>query len=230
MPTEAIRRDCLTCAVRGPACFCELPTEALADLQHIGRPLRLHKGERLLYEDGIADHVYLVCHGQLKIMASSADGHLLILRLAKPGDVLGLAAVLRGSRHKVAAEALDTCDVKSVARDEFLAFADRFHAVSRNTAVAAANDYEGAVLSARRLALSGSAPGKLASLLIDLAGINSTSDFPMPLTHEELGSMAGLSRETVTRHLTRFRKDGLIQTAPGRMTLLQPKQLEALYQ
>jgi CRP/FNR family transcriptional regulator len=29
----------------------------------------------------------------------------------------------------------------------------------------------------------------------------------MPLTHEELGSMAGLSRETVTRLLSKFRRE-----------------------
>ncbi|MDE1155565.1 MAG: helix-turn-helix domain-containing protein [Acidobacteriaceae bacterium] len=32
-------------------------------------------------------------------------------------------------------------------------------------------------------------------------------EIPMPLTHEELGSMCGLSRETVTRLLTRFAKE-----------------------
>jgi len=233
MAINPARRDCLTCVVRGPDCFCHLPVAALTELQAIGRPLRLHKGERFLVEEGPSDQVYLVCQGQVKVMASSADGHLLILRIARPGDVLGLAAALHGSRHKVSAEALETCEVKSIARDEFLSFADRFRDVGRNTALAAATEYEGAVISARRLALSGSAAGKLASLLFDFARMNAgddvTAEFSMPLTHEELGSMAGLSRETVTRLLAKFRRDGLVAHGRGRMTLQQPSKLEAFF-
>jgi CRP/FNR family transcriptional regulator len=33
----------------------------------------------------------------------------------------------------------------------------------------------------------------------------------MPLTHEELGHMAGISRETVTRVFSAFRKENLVQ-------------------
>lgn len=230
MPAETLRRNCLTCEVKGPECFCHLPTDALTELQHIGRPLHLQRGERILYEDSSADHVYLVCAGQLKITASSADGKLLILRLAHSGDVLGLAAALHGSRHKVAAEALEPCEVKSIPREEFLRFASRFQTVSRNTALAATADYESAVLSARRLALSGSASAKLASLLVDFSEMNAGREFSMPLTHEELGSMAGLSRETVTRLLTRFRREGLIAHERGRITLLDLSALEALFQ
>lgn len=230
MPTEALRRNCLTCVVKGPDCFCHLPADALGSLQNLGRPLRLQRGERIVYEDSAGDHVYLVCEGQLKITASSADGKMLILRLAQPGDVLGLAAALHGARNKVAAEALEACEVKAVAREEFLRFAERFQTVSRNTSLAAVADYESAVLSARRLALSGSATAKLASLLVEFAEMNASHEFSMPLTHEELGSMAGLSRETVTRLLARFRRDGLVTQERGRMALLDVTRLQNLFQ
>jgi CRP-like cAMP-binding protein len=52
--------------------------------------------------------------------------------------------------------------------------------------------------------------------------------FLMPLTHEDLGSMAGLSRETVSRLLTRFRREGLVDQTDDRMTLNQPRQLKTL--
>jgi CRP/FNR family transcriptional regulator len=41
----------------------------------------------------------------------------------------------------------------------------------------------------------------------------------MPLTHEELGHMAGISRETVTRTLTALRRDGLLQLEDDQMHL-----------
>ena len=92
------------------------------------------------------------------------------------------------------------------------------------------------LLTARRLATSSSAAGKLATALLDWGRMGLASDlqstpisFPMPLTHEELGSMTGLSRETVTRLLTKFRKEGLVELKQQHVTLPKPATLESLY-
>ncbi|MDE1162779.1 MAG: Crp/Fnr family transcriptional regulator [Acidobacteriaceae bacterium] len=227
------RRDCLTCIARGPDCFCHLPTEALRDLQTLGRVVRLSRGQQLLHEGDPADQVYMVCEGHLKLYASSPDGKVLLLRMAQPGDVLGLASALRNTRQKLTVEALDQCEVKSVRRNDFLRFAERYREVGQNTATAAAKEYETALVSARRLALSGSAAAKLASLLVELAELNlgaekqKSVEIPMPLTHEELGSMCGISRETVTRTLTKFAAAGLVEQAVGRIVVKDLAGLEA---
>jgi CRP/FNR family transcriptional regulator len=111
--------------------------------------------------------------------------------------------------------------------------------VSRITAMALAREYNNAVLTARRLALHSSAAGKLASALLDLARVdeldcapahtNLPISFLMQLTHEDLGSMAGLSRETVSRLLTRFRREGHVFQIHDRMTLNHPVQMETRY-
>ncbi|MDE1178744.1 MAG: Crp/Fnr family transcriptional regulator [Edaphobacter sp.] len=229
-----VGRDCMTCAVKGEDCFCSLPREALADLQTIGGFQRFEAGDRVLNEGFKADRVYVICHGRIKLTASSPEGRLLIVRIAGPGDVLGLSAVLKGTTHKVTAEALEPCEVKAIARTQFLNLMDRYRDVSRNTAMTMALEYEGAILSARRLALSGSAPSKLANVLLDWAKMDGPINgqpmsFRMPLTHEELGSMAALSRETVTRALTKFRKEGLLTQDGETMTLTRPAELERLY-
>ncbi len=227
-------RNCLTCAVRGTDCFCNLSPEALPYLQSIGTPMRFSAGEEVLREGYSADQVYVVCHGRVKLTASSPEGRLLIVRIAGPGDVLGLAEALRGIKHNVAAETLEPCEVKAIKRVQFLEFMERFYEVSRNAAISVASDYEGAMVSARRLALSGSAAQKLTSVLLDWGRMDPSHsggaiEFRMPLTHEELGNMAGLSRETVTRLLAKFRQQGLIEQEGERMILRQPAKLETLY-
>jgi CRP/FNR family cyclic AMP-dependent transcriptional regulator len=109
--------------------------------------------------------------------------------------------------------------------------------VSHITALALAREYNSALLTARRLALHTSAAGKLASTLLDWARMDQLDNIPahlpisflMLLNQEELGSMAGLSRETVSRLLTRFRREGLIGQTHDRMTLHRPDRLEARY-
>jgi CRP/FNR family transcriptional regulator len=111
--------------------------------------------------------------------------------------------------------------------------------VRRITALAIARKYSTAVLSARRLALHTSAASKLARTLLDLARVDEPGSAPvrtnlplslaMQLTHEELGSMTGLSRETVSRLLTRFRREGLVEQSHHCFTLISPYKLETLY-
>jgi CRP/FNR family transcriptional regulator, cyclic AMP receptor protein len=57
---------------------------------------------------------------------------------------------------------------------------------------------------------------------------NSSAFITMPLTHEELASMTATTRETVTRTLSRFRKEKIIATRGVALTVLQPKMLEQI--
>lgn len=227
-------RSCLECAVRGPHCFCSLDVKALGFLDGIGARRSFGVHERVLWEGAAPEHVYVVCRGTIKLTTSSKDGRLLILRIAGPGDVLGLAAALKGSKYEATAETLEPVDVKAIRRDEFLRFMEEFRAVSRNSAEAVAREYDAVVLSARRLALSGSAAAKLASVLLEWGQMSGGREagqmrFRMPLTHEELGHMAGMSRETATRVLAGFRRDGLLEVDGDWMRVVAPERMERMY-
>ena len=50
----------------------------------------------------------------------------------------------------------------------------------------------------------------------------------MALTHEELANMVGSSRETVTRMLSRFKKEQLILMRGSSILILAPELLERL--
>ena len=232
-----IPRSCLTCAVRGPLSFCSLSTQSLLDLQSIGSSISLAGRHVLIHEGFAADRVFVICSARVKLFASSPEGRILLLRVAGPGDVLGLASILRGSSYRITAETLEPCIVKSVPRSDFLRFMQDFADAGRSATDAMGREYDFALLSARRLALSTSAAGKLANALLDWARLgdmdNAASNLPlafsMPLTHEELGSLAGLSRETVTRLLGKFHREGLVDQDGEHMVLRRPDKLEALY-
>ena len=235
----AIRRSCVECTVRGDHYFCALKTEALRELDRMGTQVTYADRERVLVEGEASDRVCVVCKGTLKLTTSSAKGRMLLLRIAGPGDVLGLGAMLKGVNYEATAEALEECEVRVIGRADFLRFMEEFQGVGTNSAEALAQQYEMAVASARRLALSGSAAGRLVSVLLDWgqrSGHKSPAEtngaelrFRMPLTHEELGNMAGISRETTTRVLTKLKDDGLIELEGERMVLRAPEELERLY-
>ncbi|WP_213804371.1 Crp/Fnr family transcriptional regulator [Granulicella sp. dw_53] len=215
--------------------------DALRELDRLGEQVTYVEGDRVVEEGAAAERVCVVCKGTLKLTTSSRDGRLLLLRIAGPGDVLGLASALKGTIYESTAEALEECEVRVMDREDFLRFMEEFRGVGLNSAETVAREYGTAVTSARRLALSGSAAGRLASVLLDwgrtragraaaeAGDVEGPLRFRMPLTHEELGHMAGISRETATRALTKMKAEGLIEIEGERIVLPSPEKLERLY-
>jgi len=226
-------------SVSGLQGFNSLSALASLNFESTGTCLSLPAHTILIHEGFTANRVFVIRSGSVKLMATSAEGRLLILRVATPGEVIGLGALSIGAHYRITAITAGLCIVKSIAREDFLTLMRDSVEVSLGVSAAMTRDYNSAILTARRLGLSSSAAGKLASALLDWARMNDLDDspahtslpisFPMPLTHEELGSMAGLSRETTTRLLSKFRREGLLDQVDEQMVLHHPNQLESLY-
>jgi len=212
--------------------FCNLGEAAFADFQLLGTQRSFSRGDKLFAEDEPSRGIFLLCTGQVKLACSSKNGKTLILKIAMPGDLLGLGAVLSGSRYEVSARAIEPTQVKEIEREQFLAFLQKHGQASLHAAKALSEEYKTAFFEARRLALSGSAASRLAGLLLDWGRLSSCGKpemrFTMALTHEELANMVGSSRETVTRILTRFRKEGLIASRGSSILIQAPHKLEKL--
>lgn len=213
--------------------FCNLDEAALQDYATIGIEISFAKGTTLFEEGSPSNSVFVICTGQVKLFCTSKEGKTLILKIAMPGDVLGLGAVVSGAAYEVTAETVRPTQIKSIQREDFLSFLEKHGEGSLHAAKALSNDYKTAFVDARRLALSGSAAGRLAGVLLDwgktaAACGKSEMRFTMALTHEELANMVGSSRETVTRMLTRFKKDELIRISGSSILILAPDVLENL--
>ncbi|HEY1766698.1 MAG TPA: Crp/Fnr family transcriptional regulator [Terracidiphilus sp.] len=212
--------------------FCNLTPDALHDYDAIGIMMTHARGAKLFAEGDTARNVFVICFGQVKISSTSREGKTMILKIAGPGDVLGLSAVLANVPHEVTAEAIEPCQVKTVRKQEFLDFLGRHGIASMHAAQSLSSEYMTVFHDAKRLALSGSAAGRLAQLLLDWGRSASCGrpeiKFTMALTHEEIANMAGTSRETVTRLLNQFRRDGSITIKGTSLTIVEPDKLEQL--
>jgi hypothetical protein len=131
----------------------------LRDYDGIGIMMSHARGAKLFTEGDPARNVFVICFGQVKISSTSRDGKTMILKIAGPGDVMGLSAVLANVPHEVTAEAIEPCQVKTVRQ----AGVCRFSGPPRNRLMHAAQSLSGEYLTvfhdAKRLALSGSAAG-----------------------------------------------------------------------
>jgi CRP/FNR family transcriptional regulator, cyclic AMP receptor protein len=224
--------DCAHCEHRSLRLFCNLDADAFAEFDSLGVHSELTTGATIFEEETPVGGVFVICNGRVKLSSTSRQGKTLILKIALPGDVLGLGAVMSGSRYEVTAEAIEPTQLKMIPRVEFLAFVHKYGEASLHAAQALSEEYRTAFFDVRRLALSVSAASRLASLLLEwgraAAHGKTEMRFTMALTHEDLANLIGTSRETVTRMLGKFKRDKLILMRGATIVILAPDKLELM--
>jgi len=225
---------CAACANRRPGWFCSLGSAVLADLELATSTISLPAQASLFSQGEEARCLYLICSGYLKLTAGRLEDRHMIVRVAGPGSMLGLYAVLSHGMYEVSAQSLTPAQLRPVERDRFLTFL-RSHKEAQLRAVQCiCQEYRFALQDACRIALPETVAARLARLLIELAHqIGEHTDagefrFPLLLTHEEMASMTCTTRETVTRTLGQFRKEGWISIEDSLLTLHHPERLQNL--
>src|SRR5579863_10389704 len=113
---------CKTCNVKGSGFFCQLPAASVKDFDAIKSTATYPKGAILFVEKQEARGIYVLCEGEVKLSISSAEGKILIMRIARAGELLGLMAAVAGLPYEVTAETIHPCQVAFVRRDDFLRF------------------------------------------------------------------------------------------------------------
>ncbi|HET7348897.1 MAG TPA: cyclic nucleotide-binding domain-containing protein, partial [Acidobacteriaceae bacterium] len=90
--TRQVAERCAQCTERSERIFCNLPDDAIERFDEIAMQIA-YPSRSIVFEEGQrASGIFVVCSGQIKLSATSRDGRTMILKIALPGDVLGLTA------------------------------------------------------------------------------------------------------------------------------------------
>jgi len=194
--------------------FNKLSTEMVTELAGLQREHSYPANGFVFSERDSAQGVYLVLDGEVKLSINSGEGKRLILRIAKKGEMIGLASALTGSPYEMTAETIYPSKIAFIARREFLNFLTAHPDVYQAVTLELSRQYSMACEQLRMVGLSNSAPEKLARLLLDWSDGGQETEsgmrFRFSLTHEEIGEFIGTSRETVTRTLSIFKMRRLV--------------------
>ena len=177
--------------------------------------------------------VYILCEGRAKISVASAEGKTLVLKIAGPGDVLGLNSVLTENPALATVETIDRCRIDFVTREDFVSLLEGDGKHYLDIARALSQELSGLMDHTRLLLLSDSAAEKLAKLLLrwgDAKGKRTAqgTQIECGLTHAELAQLICTSRETVTRILGDFQRTGAIALTGSFITVRNQRALELL--
>jgi CRP/FNR family transcriptional regulator len=224
--------NCQSCKLRVDGFFCQLSAPAVKDFNAVKSPASYPAGALLFLEKQDPRGVFVLCAGQVKLSISSSAGKTLILRIAKPGEILGLMATMAGIPYEVTAETLHPCQVAFVRRDDFLRFVAKHPEAYQGAVKQLSTLYSGACEQLRTVGLSASAPEKLARLLLDWSteakDTKQRTQVKLPLTHGEIAEFIGTTRETVTRTLSEFKNRHLVALEGSTLMISNRAALESI--
>ncbi len=195
--------------------------------------LEIGAGTTLYREGEPSGAVYFMRDGRVKLYRSSSGPKARdqILGVVGDGSVLGLASALEGRPQSQGAAALTDCVLYAVFRDDLLEIMARFP--------------EGAIRLARTLAARSreledlvgdlvfhSAPQRVARMLLNLATEEGRVTkrgvvFEPSLSRQEMAEATGISREALSRALSRLAQEGILDLDGKTITILKPAELRA---
>jgi len=188
----------------------------------VRRPFR--RGETVFQKEEPGQSLFVVERGTVRIFLPTPQGNDLTLAVLAPGDFFGDMSLLDGRPRSASAAATFDSSLLVLDRQAFIALiSSRPSAAMAVLGVVAQRLRETDEMASDLAFLD--VGGRLAKKLLDLAASHGVQQrrgilLDLRLTQEELANMIGVTRESVNRHLSEFRRTGLVQTVGRKFVVL----------
>ncbi len=226
--------SCQKCPLRKSGYSCNFSAELLREFDAVSRLAAYPESAILTVEGQQASGLFVLCSGQMKLTSTSKKGKSVILRIARPGEFVGLSSVLAGTPHAAYVETLTPSLVRFVSKQDFERLMQKSPELGMQVAQSLSTEYAAACQEIRALAMAPSSAGRLASLLVSWCP-QSSAKRPNPeiriksgFTHDELAAMIGTTRETVTRTFRDFKRNGIVNVKGSTLVVKDIAALQAL--
>lgn len=227
-----LSESCRTCKFRRNGFFCQLSPDELKDFDAIKHVSAYPADAILFMEQQKSQGIYLLCQGQIKLSFTSSEGKTLVLRIAKPGEILGMLSALSGNPFEVTAETLRPCQTAFISSNDFRKFLRKHPAVFQRVASHLGWEYKVACEQLYAVGLGASICERVAKFLLNWSAEGGApgngTQFTLPLSHEEIAEHIGTTRESVTRTLGEFRCRGLIESLGSTFVIADRAALQEL--
>jgi CRP-like cAMP-binding protein len=188
------------------------------------------KGETLFEEGEPALHIHFLFVGRVKIVKAAPDRDL-ILEILGPGEPVGAVAVFEQRPFPASAVALEPSGTISIPEREFFQLTEKRPEITRR--LLAGLTLRLMALNQRLADMTGSVEYRAARLfatLTERAGQNRAGGVfvPIHLSRQDIADLVGTTIETAIRVMSRWQKDGLVETEKDGFLIRQPEVLRAM--
>lgn len=220
---HACSRDVRLAVLHRTPFFADLDADEIAEVDERAVSLSWAAGDAVYNEGEQAGHLYVAAHGRAKSYRDTEDGRTVVVDLVAPGDYFGGFDSLGSPEYTETVEAIDTLCALRIAADDFRDLLVRYPQV----ALRVVDHLSGQLGDARTSVMHQSTrtvAERVAATLLRIAdkfgearsGFGESGEagtlLQLPLTRADLAGMTGSTPESVSRVMSRLRREGIIDS------------------
>lgn len=199
------------------------------ELQEIGKKLIIKdydRNETILYEEDTNQFMYIILSGKVKVIKTTGEGKEVILAMHQSGDFFGEVSLINGKTTPASVVAMEDSQVAIISKKEFYSILFSQHKVLKNLLE---------ILSLRlrtawdtiKLLTFNNATQRLRMLFFMLSEEHGRETdegilLDIRFSHQEMADMTGMTRETVTRVIDKWQREGEITILENKVIRLNP--------
>jgi CRP/FNR family transcriptional regulator, cyclic AMP receptor protein len=200
------------------------PGDALDELAHSGTVRAFRRGTYLFHQGDPSGEILCLVAGRLEVSSTAPSGHRKLHAVVSDPQLLGELGVLGESPRTATVLALEDSTVWVASAERFLEFLGVTFEATRELLRVLSGQIQSHEAFAEDL-LHLDLKGRVAKRLLQLSG---DGGLVPQMTHGDLASLCGGSRENVTRTLSELERRGLVERVGRRYRIKDVSALERL--
>ena len=225
---KVTKPDCETCKTRGGSLFHYCHLDELEEMSNRKTCTYYKHGQSVFHEGVMPVGLFCVNAGKIKLHKMGTDGKEQIVRLVKPGDILGYRALMSDTPYSASASVLEDATVCMIPREVFFSILKENNQISDGLMKILCQTIQESETKLTEMAYK-PVRERLAEALLYLLRTyrdeESDEPFTIPITRENLAALVGTAKETVIRLLSQFKAEGIVSTQGRKITILNEKEL-----
>ena len=186
------------------------------------------KKQVIYYEGDNIQGIYLILTGRVKAIKLSEDGRELVTGMYGPDEYLGIHAMLSDEQYNETTEAVEDTTICLLPKDTIKQLLDNYTDIGQKFIKILSSNLLEKEEQLLQLAYH-SVRKRMAEVLLRLTKQQTqeteSSDIFIRISREDLASMAGMATETVSRTLSDFKDEGIIEKKGSLIQLIDLEKL-----
>ncbi|HHU92316.1 MAG TPA: Crp/Fnr family transcriptional regulator [Halanaerobiaceae bacterium] len=206
--------------------FSRMDLKHLEEISELLESRSFPGGTTIFMEGEKGENVYFLKNGRVKALKSNAEGEEQILEILEAGDVFGEVVLFGIEEYPATTIAMEDVELLFLSRSKFKDYYYQNPEIGWGMLHEMAIKLRNAQSKIKNLGLRDT-KGRVATLLLELYHKfgDKNKEFTLELNRQEMASILGTTRETVSRTLSEFKNEGIIDLVGNKVMI---KDLEGL--
>lgn len=185
------------------------------------------KNQTIHHEGDRVSGIYFIISGKVKTVKLTEDGRELITGMYKTDDYLDINIILTENTYTDTAIALEDTEMSFLPADQFDKLINNYPDIGAQFIKLLAGNVKEKESRLLQIAYS-SVRKRIADAIVNLMKQHSADGKSIKISRDDLAALSGTAPETISRTLTDFREEGLIDKKGSTLTILDMQKLEKL--